>query len=487
MGKAESKERVFDESVELADNAMLKKMPHLFDEWDFEKNDELGLDVYKITKGVRTMVWWTCPTCGSGYDTSANNKTHGRGCPYCSGTKVNHTNSLAALKPDIAKEWHPTLNGELTAHDVTCGKTAKTWWICELGHEWEAGIAHRSNGTGCPYCSGHMAWRGFNDMWTTNPELAKQLANPEDGYMHTQGSDTKLDWKCSECKSIIKHKRIGGVNSQGLCCPKCSDGVSFGEKFLYSILNRHSINFSFDSTQEWSEGKRYDFYLPDHKCIIEVHGAQHYKDFARKSGRTFKEEQENDKLKEKLAKENDIDKYIVIDARESTVEWMKNSILSSDIMKIVSDIDFEQIGQLASDSFIKAACDLWNSGIQSTLGIAEIMKISKTTALNYLKRGAEIGWCNYCPKMIRRETSRLVGMRSGIRVVQLEIEGGYVCEWNSMTDAARALNISSVVISRVCKGKGKTAGGFKWMYKEDYDEYVAKCLKNQKELSSNIR
>lgn len=44
---------VFNKTIKLADNAMLKARPELFDEWCFEKNDELGFDIYKVTKGIR--------------------------------------------------------------------------------------------------------------------------------------------------------------------------------------------------------------------------------------------------------------------------------------------------------------------------------------------------------------------------------------------------------------------------------------------------
>lgn len=36
---------------------------------------------------------------------------------------------------------------------------------------------------------------GFNDMWATNLDVAKLLANPEDGYKYTQYSNKKVNWK----------------------------------------------------------------------------------------------------------------------------------------------------------------------------------------------------------------------------------------------------------------------------------------------------
>lgn len=60
--------------------------------------------------------------------------------------------SLAETHPDLALEWHPTKNGELTPQDVSKGSDKKAWWKCMYEHEWEAAISSRSQGSGCPVC-----------------------------------------------------------------------------------------------------------------------------------------------------------------------------------------------------------------------------------------------------------------------------------------------------------------------------------------------
>jgi hypothetical protein len=57
------------------------------------------------------------------------------------------------VAPDIAAEWHPTKNGDLTADDVTRGAGRPVWWRCQFGHEWKATVNHRTaKGVGCPRC-----------------------------------------------------------------------------------------------------------------------------------------------------------------------------------------------------------------------------------------------------------------------------------------------------------------------------------------------
>ena len=45
------------------------------------------------------------------------------------------------------------------------------------------------NGLRCPVCSNRKVLKGINDLWTTNPELAKLLVDPEDGLPHRRKAD----------------------------------------------------------------------------------------------------------------------------------------------------------------------------------------------------------------------------------------------------------------------------------------------------------
>lgn len=52
-------------------------------------------------------------------------------------------------------------------------------------------------------------------------------------------------------------------------CPKCGDGISYGEKFMYAVLSYAGYDFETQHVFEWSKGenglkgmKKYDFYIP---------------------------------------------------------------------------------------------------------------------------------------------------------------------------------------------------------------------------------
>lgn len=63
-------------------------------------------------------------------------------------------NSLATKYPEIAKEWHPTKNGELTPSMFLCGSSYNAWWLCPVcGNEWRRQINSRvGQKTGCKKC-----------------------------------------------------------------------------------------------------------------------------------------------------------------------------------------------------------------------------------------------------------------------------------------------------------------------------------------------
>ena len=76
-------------------------------------------------------------------------------------------NDLATLEPTVAAQWHPVLNGTLTAQMVTAGSHRRVWWQCDDGHVWKAVIYARAGPQkcGCPVCAG-VAKRRY-----VNPEL----------------------------------------------------------------------------------------------------------------------------------------------------------------------------------------------------------------------------------------------------------------------------------------------------------------------------
>jgi hypothetical protein len=370
---------------------------------------------------------------------------------------------------------------------VSFGSTTEYWWICPVygkEHEYQMKVCERTNKNGCPYCAGRRV-NHTNCLATTHPDIAKLLKNNIRAFELTHGSRKKEVFICSRCKNE-EEKTISTVSYYGFSCPKCSDGLSYPEKFMMNILNQLNIEFKRQHIFKWSKNvehenkklkgsKIYDFYIPAINCIIEIHGLQHYKEsFSRlKNGaKTLVEEQENDLLKERIAKTNGIKNYIVVDCALSDLNYIKQNIVDSELKNFfnLSSINWEKCHKYSCETIVKKACDMWNSGNRNTKEVGEILNLCVGTVIKYLKQGNVIGWCQYDPKEVMRENAMKNGRNNSKKTIQLSLDGKIIKEWGSAAEAKDNLFINN--ISSVCTGKQKTAGGFKWMYKEDYEKYI---------------
>jgi len=136
-------------------------------------------------------------------------------------------NNLLELRPDIAKQWHYTMNKPYRPEHFSVGSSRyKVWWKCSKGHRWEATIASRTNGgNGCPYCSSRKVKQGYNDLATTEPEIAAQWNYEKNGDLKPtdvpKGSNKRVWWKCSK-----GHEFQGKINDRAnkkRGCPVCSN------------------------------------------------------------------------------------------------------------------------------------------------------------------------------------------------------------------------------------------------------------------------
>ena len=136
---------------------------------------------------------------------------------------------------ELMKEYNFEKNKDIDLNTITCGSNKKIWWKCEKGHEWEAAIASRNLGVGCPYCSNRLVLTGYNDLETINPKLLidwnfykNKKINPK---VISPNSHKKVWWKCSKCgfewETSVAHR------SEGKGCPECGK-----EKMIIKRLER---------------------------------------------------------------------------------------------------------------------------------------------------------------------------------------------------------------------------------------------------------
>lgn len=238
----------------------MKKMlaavrPELTSEWS-QRNLPLTPD--SVTHGSNKLVWWK-GKCGHEWRASIKNRViSGSGCPYCSHNAIlEGFNDLASQKPEIASEWSDR-NAPLLPTQVTVYANRKAWWKCrECGNEWETLISTRSDGSKCPYCSGLILLKGFNDFATLYPQLAEEWSDrnlPLTPDTVNDKSRKNVWWKCRTCgyewKSVI-HSR-----AKGAMCPVCAERAVLTGYNDLATTDPHLLD-------EWDFDKNTDF-LPEH-------------------------------------------------------------------------------------------------------------------------------------------------------------------------------------------------------------------------------
>lgn len=83
-------------------NILSKRNLELAKEWHLTKNGKITPD--NITVGSDRKAWWLCEKSHE-WESEIGSRNRGVGCPYCAGRRVSKDNSLAALNPELAKEY----------------------------------------------------------------------------------------------------------------------------------------------------------------------------------------------------------------------------------------------------------------------------------------------------------------------------------------------------------------------------------------------
>ena len=357
--------------------------PELAAQWHPTKNG--NLNPTDVTINSEQKVWWILP-----YDVPNDysikflrgkhftfewqatvvNRNKGNGCPYLTGNAVwKGFNDLQTVYPQLAREWHPIKNGNLKPADVTIGSNKMIWWLLPYNDvktgkyfefEWKATISSRSKGiANCPFLSGRAVWPGFNDLSTTNPELARQWHPIKNGNLKpsqvVSGSSKKVWWLFPyydiktkkhfefEWKAEIRNR------NNGCGCPYLT--TYKGEEYIKQYLQKNNI--SFNTQQKFSDllgtgdGQlSYDFSIPDEKygyILIEYNGIQHYEAVDYFGGEEqFKKQKEHDKRKRNYAKKHGY-KLITVkytyDTYESVEEYLDKELKN---LGVISDTKKEE-------------------------------------------------------------------------------------------------------------------------------------------------
>ena len=126
-------------------------------------------------------------------------------------------------KADLLSQWDTARNAPLTPDDVTFGSHKRVWWTCQSGHSWQAMVYTRSEGTGCPYCTGRKASPEQNSLAKQFPTLAAEWDVEKNAPLTPQdvttGSHKLIWWRCPKGHS---YRSAVKTRVQGSGCPYCA-------------------------------------------------------------------------------------------------------------------------------------------------------------------------------------------------------------------------------------------------------------------------
>lgn len=342
-------------------------------------------------------------------------------------------------------------------------------FYCSKNHHWPATPSNIFQGTGCPHCGRKRAIVGKTDLWTTHPDVAILLANSEDGYRYSRGSDAKVDFICP-CCGTIHNKRIANVCNRGFSCDVCSDGISYPNKFMRALLSQLPVeNVVYEWNPDWLRPYQYDSYFQynGYMYVLEMdggvgHGCRKYK-----STEIDTEGKERDGVKDNLARKHNISVIrINCDYGNNSQRYLfiKNNILNSDLPSVVdlSKVDWDKCNSFACTSMVFKTSLLYEDG-KTTKEIMASLECSKSAVETWLKQGVELGLCKYTPVEMKKRGC----VHRFKSVNQYTLDGIFIQSFISISDASQQINIGLTSIVRCCKKYQKSAGGFIWYYADD--------------------
>lgn len=440
----------------------------------------------------RTKILHKCNIHNYTWKARTKQMAEGRnGCIYCSSEKRSKSNTQTI--DQIKKKLKRECGDEFTLNDnnVYLGYNEKMYFT----HHMPDGSSHtvyskpdRIYHHKCAVCSGLQVCVGFNDIWTTNPDLGRLLADPEDGLKYMQNSNKRTDFRCLNCGYICKDKSIIQVSrDMDVRCPICKDGISYPNKLIFNALLQVKDELDFlerEYKPEWCKfelhGKErtgiYDIYFGiDNKTyIVEMDGVFHNKLHSKDTSHTLEDIKYIDKMKDELATKQNI-KMIRIDCDYGTndrYQYILNNIFKSELNKIISlkSIKFDEANLKLQNSLLVEACNLWNQGYTAN-DIINQLHIGKCLVSSYLNQGQKYNLC-------KDYSARNSAIRSlGVSVTCVNTGISY----STIIDASKLYGIDQKGILDCCKGTDFSAGkdfdtGEKlyWMYTNDYNKLSKK-------------
>ena len=124
----------------------------------------------------------------------------------------------------------PSSRGCRSNYDcIVSGSARRVWRRCGRGHAWQISAYNRTGGAdrGCPYCGDRKVLKGYNDLRTTHPKIAREWTKERNGDLKPTdviaSSSKRVWWKCKEgheWSGLVANRARRRKADPG--CPYCS-------------------------------------------------------------------------------------------------------------------------------------------------------------------------------------------------------------------------------------------------------------------------
>ncbi len=259
---------------------ILSDFQDLMLDWDQTLNE--GIVPSELTSGSHKYINWRCHKCGRIWKTSVKNRVNGAGCSCDAKERqikklrrrlVNRDGSLAQTRPEIAAQWHPLLNGDITPNDITEKSMYKAWWLGEDGIAWQSVVSVRCRVEGGTKRPKSLVIPGVNDLRTIRPDLAQDWNFDKNQDIDITsvmpGSKYKVWWICKK-----GHEWQATIISRndGRGCPICNRerNTSFPEQAIFYYIKKIFPDAKNRYNPEYN--LEVDVFIPSQKIAVEYDG-----------------------------------------------------------------------------------------------------------------------------------------------------------------------------------------------------------------------
>jgi len=177
----------------------------LTSEWDPEN----VRTPHEVNVSCKDPIKWICSVDSRHrWEATPNHRVYRmQGCPYCCKRKVDSTNSLESLRPDLAKEWDES--NEKTPAEVSTGSAVRVRWRCENGHQWHNSVQKRAiRGQNCPHCRKVKSKAKIQDLTAIRLEKRARLFNEHlarsQARVKAEGIDAAIKGLLAELSTLLQ-------------------------------------------------------------------------------------------------------------------------------------------------------------------------------------------------------------------------------------------------------------------------------------------